>query len=28
VPRAGHFCGSDGVTRLPAVLEALVPRGG
>ncbi|MFF0989922.1 RBBP9/YdeN family alpha/beta hydrolase [Kocuria nitroreducens] len=28
VPRAGHFCGSDGVTRLPAVLEALGPRGG
>ncbi|MFI7496150.1 RBBP9/YdeN family alpha/beta hydrolase [Kocuria sp. M4R2S49] len=28
VPGAGHFCGSDGVTRLPAVLEALVPRGG
>lgn len=28
VPGAGHFCGSDGVTRLPAVLDALVPRGG
>lgn len=28
VPGAGHFCGSEGVTRLPAVLEALLPRGG
>ncbi|GAB2619098.1 alpha/beta hydrolase [Kocuria himachalensis] len=28
VPGAGHFCGSDGVTRLPAVLDALVPPGG
>ncbi|GAA1773650.1 RBBP9/YdeN family alpha/beta hydrolase [Kocuria aegyptia] len=28
VPGAGHFCGSDGVTRLPAVLEALLPREG
>lgn len=28
VPRAGHFCGSDGVTRLPTVLDALVPPGG
>ncbi|MEX5294942.1 alpha/beta hydrolase [Kocuria sp. CPCC 205268] len=28
VPGAGHFCGSDGVTRLPEVLEALRPRGG
>jgi hypothetical protein len=28
VPGAGHFCAADGVTRLPAVLEALVPHGG
>ncbi|MEX5234368.1 RBBP9/YdeN family alpha/beta hydrolase [Kocuria arenosa] len=28
VPLAGHFCGSDGVTRLPTVLDALVPPGG
>lgn len=26
VPGAGHFCAEDGVLRLPAVLEALVPR--
>ncbi|MGX5356945.1 RBBP9/YdeN family alpha/beta hydrolase [Kocuria sp. KH4] len=26
VPGAGHFRGQDGVTRLPAVLDALVPR--
>jgi uncharacterized protein len=28
VPGAGHFCAADGVTRLPPVLETLVPRGG
>lgn len=28
VPGAGHFTGSDGVSRLPAVLGALTPRDG